>query len=71
MKRRDISISLLGYDMNPRSVELPLCIIMFCVVEKFHMSFRMGKTECKLVKSILVAHGFREVSEFYRSVFQL
>jgi len=22
----------------------------------------MGKTECKLVKSILAAHGFREVS---------
>jgi len=42
---------------------------MHCVVEKFHMSFRMGKTECKLVKSILVAHGFREVSEFHWSVF--
>jgi len=23
----------------------------------------MGKAECKLVKSILAAHGFREVSE--------
>ena len=32
------------------------------------MSFRMGKTECKLVKSILVAHGFREVSEFHLSI---
>jgi len=31
------------------------------------MSFRMGKTECKLVRSILAAHGFREVCELHLS----
>jgi len=41
------------------------------VVEKFRLSFRMGKTECKLVKSILAAHGFREVSEFYWQIYTL
>jgi len=44
------------------------CVIVCYFVEKFHMSFRMGKTQCKLVKSILAAHGFREVSEFRWSV---
>jgi len=41
------------------------------VVEKFRLSFRMGKTECKLVKSILAAHGFREVSQFYWQIYTL
>ena len=32
-----------------------------CVVGSFRLTYKTGKTDCKIVRSILQAHGFMEV----------
>ena len=32
-----------------------------CVGEKYHLAFKIVRTECKIVRSVLVSHGFHEV----------
>ena len=29
--------------------------------ERYHLAFKFGSTECKIIRNILVAHGFHEV----------
>ena len=36
--------------------------ISLIVSDKYHMAYKLVKTECKLVRSILNGHGFHEVS---------
>ena len=31
------------------------------IAEKYHLAYTMVKTECKLIRSIVSSHGFREV----------
>ena len=35
------------------------------LTEKYHLTYKFMKTECKLVRSILSVHCFREVNIFY------
>ena len=37
---------------------------VFIVTEKYHLTYKFVKTECKLVRSILGVHCFKEVSSF-------
>ena len=37
--------------------------------EKYHMAYKIVKTECKLVRSVLTSHGFHEVSLLFKVLF--
>ena len=39
-----------------------LALLFFYETEKHHMAYKMMKTECKLIRTVLVSHGFHEVS---------
>lgn len=36
-----------------------LCLFS-CYLERYHMAFKFVRTECKLVRNVLNAHGFHE-----------
>ena len=54
---------MLNYLFSP-SEEVYTNFVYFLLTEKYHLTYKFVKTECKLVRSILSVHCFREVNNF-------